>query len=187
MATRPGLGREHNPLRRRSDRIQGYCALGAVFLVLAVLPVAVIIGLQTWHHYSAISEQELASSHLVTATVVAADPETRLARSYLAEVSWTYPDRVAHSGHLAITQTTQVGDRVPLWVNDSGAMTAAPTTRLSVWLDTLGLGLGLTFAAVLVGLAGYRASRFALDRRRTHDLEVEWQRFNESRSQGYLN
>ncbi|GAB6902884.1 Rv1733c family protein [Kineosporia succinea] len=184
-AARPGFGRAHNPLRRRSDRLQAFCALGAVLLVLAVLPVALVGSLRTWQHYSQVSAQERSERHLVPATVVEADPETQLARSHLATLSWVYPDRVEHTGHITVTSATVAGDSVPVWVDDRGAMTPAPTSTLNVWLDTLGFGLGLTGAAVLVGVFWYRGSRFWLDRRRTKALDSEWRELNGSRSEGF--
>jgi hypothetical protein len=184
-AVRPGFGPARNPLRRRSDRVQAFSALAAVLLVLAVLPIAVLGSLRTWHHFAAISDRELASHHLVSATVVGSDPDVVIARNHLAELSWTYPDRVNHTGHIAVTQATQAGDLIPLWVDQKGAMDQAPMTRLNVWLDTLGLGLGLTVLAAVIALGGYQVSRFWLNRRRTRDLDAEWRRFNESRSEGF--
>ena len=172
-------------MRRRSDRVQAFSGLAAVLLVLAVLPIAVLGSLRTWNHFSAISDHELATRHLVSATVVGSDPDVVIARNPLAELCWTYPARVNHTGHIAVTQATQAGDLIPLWVNPKGVMTQAPMTRLNVWLDTLGLGLGLTVLATVLALGGYQASRFWLDRRRTRDLDAEWRRFNESRSEGF--
>ncbi|MBT0771883.1 hypothetical protein KIH74_23275 [Kineosporia sp. J2-2] len=185
MAVRPGFGRQRNPLRRRSDRAQAMSALAAVLLLVAVVPVAVALSVGTWRHYSAVSENEQATRHLVSATVTTSDPETKLARSHLATLSWSYPDQVRHTGQIAVTQTTETGDLVPIWVTDSGQMVSAPMTTLNVWLDTLGLGLGLTFAAGLIGLVWYRLSRLWLDHRRTHALDTEWRRFNELRSEGF--
>jgi hypothetical protein len=182
---RPGFGPARNPLRRRSDRVQAFSGLAAVLLILTVLPIAVLGSLRTWHHLSAISEHELASRHLVSATVAGRDPDAVIARNHVAELTWTYPDRVNHTGHIAVTQATEAGDLIPLWVDADGAMTQAPMTRLNVWLDTLGLGLGLSVLAIVIALGGYQASRFWLDRRRTRDLDAEWRRFNESRSEGF--
>lgn len=187
-AVRPGFGRDPNPLRRRSDRLQAWSGLAAVLLFLMVLPIALFSSRQTWQHFSAVAEHEQATRHLISATVVGSDPEARIARNHLATLSWTYPDQVEHVGHIAVTQSTLTGDLVPVWVNDEGQMTRAPLTRLNVWLDTLGIGFGLSGGALLVGLAWYRGSRFCLDRWRQRELDAEWRRFNgftESRSEGF--
>lgn len=184
-AVRPGLGREPNPLRRRSDRLQGYSGLFAVLIVLAVLPVAVVLSLRTYHHFSLVSEQELASRQLISATVAASDPEARIARNHLATLTWTYPVGTEHSGHVAVTGSTQPGDLVPVWVDDRGDMTKAPMTRLNVWLDTLGVGVGLSLAGLVVALLWYRGTRRWLDHVRARELDAQWRRFNESRSEGF--
>ncbi|GAB3268374.1 hypothetical protein GCM10027456_54040 [Kineosporia babensis] len=178
MATRPGFGRDHNPLRRRSDRIQAYSGLAAVVLVIVVLPVALFAGWRTWQHFSVISDQELATRQLVTATVAAGDPQTRIARNHLATVTWTYPDQVAHSGHLAVPGSTLPGDLVPVWVDEAGEMTTAPMTRLNVWLDAIGIGVGLMLAALAVGGLGYQGTRSVLNRHRARELDEEWRRLN---------
>ncbi len=178
MATRPGFGRDHNPLRRRSDRLQAYCGLAAVVLVIAMLPVALFSSWRTWQHFSEISDRELSSRQLISATVAGSDPEARIARNHLATLTWTYPDRVEHTGHAAVTGSTVAGDLVPVWVDDRGEMTTAPLTRLNVWLDAIGVGVGLMLAAIVVGGVWYRVTRALLDRRRGRELDDEWRRLN---------
>ena len=178
MASRPGLGRDHNPLRRRSDRIQAWTGLAAVVLVIAMIPVALFSSLRTWQHFSAVSDRELGSRQLISATVVGSDPESRIARNHLATLSWNYPGPVQHTGHVAVTGSTHTGDLVPVWVDDDGDMTGAPMTRLHVWLDTLGVGVGLMLAAVVVGGGCYRGIRAVLDRHRARELDQEWRRLN---------
>jgi len=172
-------------LRRRSDRIQALAAAVAALMVLALIPAALVVGRLTWQHFSAVSQEQAASRHLVTATVVGATFEATASRTELAELTWTYPDQVEHSGRLAVTQVDAPGATIPIWVDDTGAMSPAPLNGTNVWIDTVALALVVLVLGTLIAFCGYRVVRRLLDRRRARSLAQEWLRFNQSRSGGF--
>ncbi|GAA5160491.1 Rv1733c family protein [Amycolatopsis sacchari] len=177
------LGR--NPLARRSDRVEAVVLLVAVLGLLIALPLAALVGTNTYRGQLAVSAQQQASRHLTTATLVenAPTPVPATDGAYLSanggttgtHARWTLPDGAERVGTVAADPGSPAGTRVPVWLSDAGNPVPAPMTSSDA--TTTGILAGI-FAWLVVALgltAVYWSVRLVLDRRRAVHWEREWQ------------
>jgi hypothetical protein len=175
------LGFGHNPLRRRTDRIEAAMRLATIVLLLVAVPIAVIaVGRQADHLALRQAHAQQAAEHQVTAVLVqraqptgVPDPYTSVQlTSVLAR--WQPPGRPSRSGQVLAPAGTPAGSTVRIWIDASGATVSPPPDRRDIAGD-------VTIAAVLAGLVtsllllGSNAlARRALDRRRLSAWDAEW-------------
>jgi hypothetical protein len=168
---------DHNPLRRRSDRVEAWLlpAVLAAFLVLAPLVAAATI----WQVHAANAADTTAqqSLHPAPAVLLAAAPGPmhRHGSSWLV---WT-PARWTAGG---ITRTCQIpvgagtpaGSRVRVWLTRSGQVRLPPLTP-GLARDRARFAAALALAALAGALAlAALAGRWRLNRRRLSDWTVGW-------------
>lgn len=172
-------GLDHNPLRRRSDRIE-VAALWTATMSMAVwLPVALLIGFAVFHQNKTISAQQYASRHNVAALLIGPPPvavtEQGGATVFFSDARWSAGSAGTHVGQIQVPPNTAAESVVHIWTNDSGAQVAAPLT----WGSALGRGAiaaGSTIAALGLLLWGsLRVAKWRLNRRRFVAWEREWQ------------
>ncbi|WP_027946267.1 Rv1733c family protein [Amycolatopsis taiwanensis] len=171
-----------NPLARRSDRVEGAMLLVVVLGMLIALPLAVFVGGATYRGQAAISEQQHATRHLVTATLLEAVPvPTPAADNSIVDngspgvrARWTAPDGSERTGAIPADPGTPAGKPVPLWLTASGDPAPAPLN--STEITTAGIVVGAFFwlASASVLVAGYWAGRLILDRRRGSQWDHAW-------------
>ncbi|GAA4060123.1 Rv1733c family protein [Streptomyces shaanxiensis] len=156
-----GLWRwRHNPLRRTTDLLEAWVALGALLLILVVAPLAgsLIGGLAQSTLQKSVREQR-ASRHLVTATVVRkaegsqldVDPEASTGRDLRTRVvaDWTAPDGSAHrAAVMASLDSPQPGDRFTIWTDRQGRTVARPLDSATAATHAVLAGFGAALLAV---------------------------------------
>lgn len=161
-----GLWRwRHNPLRRATDLVEAWVALGALLLMLLVAPLvgSLIGGLAQDALQESVREQR-ASRHLVTATVVRkvegssldVDPEASTGRDVRTRVvaDWTGPDGSAHRAAVMAGMATPVpGDRFTIWTDRQGRTVARPldTATAATHAVLAGFGAALLAAGLVEG------------------------------------
>jgi hypothetical protein len=176
QARRLGFGR--NPLRRRSDRIEGillWCALAAALLVI---PLGAAAGTSIGNTLEASAARQRAALHEVRAqTLEGTDGQVPSAPgSVLARVPVRYVDQLGaeHVGLTNVVIGTMAGEQVTVWLDRSGNIAAAPRSKS----DSTAFGATLGFLTILGSwllLWGlFRLARIPLDRRRARDCEAEW-------------
>jgi hypothetical protein len=168
-----------NPLRRRSDRVEGW-------IVLATWIVALAGGLLAGEAAGAAMEDDLATRraavHAVSAVLTKdadatpAVTEDGIGGTVHAKVRWTAPDGSAHTGLTRTEPGRAKGSSVTVWIDRQGDLVRAPLTA-----DQAGLQSALTGVLVAVGTGAVafgcgRLARLRLDRRRMRDWEAEWAR-----------
>ncbi|SFK83802.1 hypothetical protein SAMN05421835_13714 [Amycolatopsis sacchari] len=159
--------------------------LVAVLGLLIALPLAALVGTNTYRGQLAVSAQQQASRHLTTATLVenAPTPVPATDGAYLSanggttgtHARWTLPDGAERVGTVAADPGSPAGTRVPVWLSDAGNPVPAPMTSSDA--TTTGILAGI-FAWLVVALgltAVYWSVRLVLDRRRAVHWEREWQ------------
>ena len=171
------LGWDHNPLRRRIDRVEAAMIAGliAVFLISAPILAAV-----AGHWIGAASMQQRraeAGWRLVPATVqgtaqgqIPAGP----AATVWAPARWTAPDGQVRRGLITVSLGDVTSGSARVWVTRSGSLTGPPLRHSQVqahiamaeWLTVLVLGLLLCL--------GGGAGRVLLARRRLADWNRAW-------------
>ncbi|MDH6622759.1 phosphate/sulfate permease [Streptomyces sp. LBL] len=184
-----GLWRwRHNPLRRRTDQVEGWVCLAALLVILVVGPVigSLVGGAAQATLQRAVREQR-ESHRQVTATVVRkldrspleADPEASSGRDLGSRVvaDWTAPDGTAHHGTvLAALQSPHRGDHFRLWTDEHGRMVTRPLDSATATTHAVlgGIGAALLTAGVVEGAR--RLALWRMVRRRYARWDQAWDR-----------
>jgi hypothetical protein len=173
------LGFDHNPLRRRSDVIEGWLLPGviAVFLILSPF-VAGAAGLLV-HADNAAAQRAVQSWRQVPAVLLHAAPGPMMpdngSNTWLVwtPARWTAAGR-AQAGDVPAPAGDRAGTTVPVWIDRAGNVQVPPLTPAGA-RDRVMIGMGLAlivFALLLAGLAVL--ARRILDRRRLAGWEAAW-------------
>lgn len=174
--------RRRNPLVRRTDRIEARLTSVLVFLVVAMIPVAVWTGALTWDTQLALSAQQTAERSLVTATTegtpeapAASYGDSTIAGPATVPASWTWGHETRH-GNIQVEVTTASGSRVAVWVDADGHQTLPPMSPTSAKVSSVLVGVSGWIGAVLVAGAVFAVARWRLDlaraRRWSRDIEI---------------
>jgi hypothetical protein len=168
---------DHNPLRRRSDRVEAWLlpAVLAAFLVLAPLVAAATI----WqvHAANAADASAQRALHPAPAVLLAAAPGPmhRHGSSWLVwtPARWT-AGGVTRTGQIPVGAGTPAGSRVRVWLTRSGQVRLPPLTP-GLARDRSRFAASLALAALADALAlAALAGRWRLNRRRLSDWTVGW-------------
>lgn len=166
-----GLQPDHNPLRRRLDRIEAAVVGGLVAAFLAGAPLAaLIVEPLAWHAASGAARAEQ-TWRQVPAVVLATAPESVAAS---APATWTAPGGTRR-GIVAVPPGTRAGTRVSVWVDATGRLTGRPPKALSQVPDQAALGamLAPTVLGAVLLCAGLLAHH-QLGRRRLAAWDADW-------------
>lgn len=174
-----------NPLARRSDRVEAAILLVVVLGLLIAIPLGAIVGANTYGGQLALSEQQFATRHLATATLIENAPTTVPASdgAYLGGGSgssagvharWTVAGGAEKVGTIAVEPGTAAGTKVPVWLSDAGDPVPAPMSTSDAVTTSVLAGI-FTWLAFVLGLATvYWTVRLILDRSRTVRWDREW-------------
>jgi hypothetical protein len=123
-----GLWPDHNPLRRRLDRIEAAVVGGLVVAFLVGAPVAALTAHSlTWHAASRAATAERSWRQL-RAVLLATVPQSG---EPAVRAAWTAPDGTRRRGVIMATPGTRVGRQEKVWVSASGRLTGRPP--LQAW------------------------------------------------------
>lgn len=177
----------HNPLRRRTDRIEAWVALGAALLIAFGAPLA---GWFTGRaaHGTLLETVRLQHQqrHLVWVTVdrlvsrapLDPDPETSSQRdAHLRVIArWTAVDGSAHIGQLAAPRPVESGERFRIWTDVRGRVMPRPMDADTAGTHAVLAGLGTAAAAGGLIEGGRRLVVGQLMARRFRCWDAEWKR-----------
>jgi hypothetical protein len=175
LTARAGLDR--NSLRRRTDKIAAYGALGLLIAFLAGAPV-LAVSAGHWAYRASVNEQrDQRSWHEVTAVLLQQAPVG--SGNYSMSGSWTlarwrFPAGHNREGMIPVAAGALAGSHVRIWV-DAAGRPAGPRLSLPMVASRVAVAVVTTIlvvAAVLAGVASF--SRWLLDRRRLAGWEAEW-------------
>ncbi len=173
------LGRDGNPLRRRSDLIEAWLMPAAIAAFLVLGPI-VAVGTAAWVHADeAAARHAQLSWHRVDAVLLqaAAGPEM----SDNGGNSWVVPTRASwtvdgqrHVGEVPAAANSRAGSTMPVWLDHSGNVRPPPLTAAQLgdrvvtatWIALAGL-------AVLLAVLAWQVQR-TLDKRRLASWEAAW-------------
>jgi hypothetical protein len=173
------LGRDGNPLRRRSDQIEGWLLPVAIAVFLAASPLVVgAAGLWAGADNAAAKHAQL-SWHRVSAVLLQAAPGPEMSDNGANTwVVWT-PARWTAGGRPRIASVpapagTWAGSTVPVWLDRAGNVQIPPLTAAQA-SDHVVVAALIALAGLAVFLAGMALlARWVLDRRRLADWETAW-------------
>jgi hypothetical protein len=173
------LGLDHNPLRRRSDVVEGWLLPVTVvtFLLLGPL-VAGLTGLRVQADNAAAQRAER-SWRQVPAVLLKAAPGPMMsdngANAWLVwtPARWVADDR-ARTGIVPAPSGTRAGAAVRVWVDRTGTVQVPPLTAARAD-ERVVVAMAFALAALAVFLAGLAlVTRGVLDRRRLAEWETAW-------------
>ncbi|MFJ4201162.1 hypothetical protein ACIP2Y_16230 [Streptomyces sviceus] len=168
-----------NPLRRRSDVVEGWIVLAAwVLAVLGGLFAGVGAGLAMEDGLAA----RRAALHTVSAVLtenadrMATVTTEGSAETVRAKVRWSSPDGSTRTGLARVERGTAAGTSVTVWVDRSGEVVRAPLTAAEARLQSVLTGVLVAAGTAGLVLGGGRLALLRLERRRLRDWETEWAR-----------
>lgn len=173
------LGRDRNPLRRRSDVLEAWLLPAAVVVFLVLCPlVAVLTGLWVRADNAAVQRAQQ-SWHTVPAVLLRAAPGPQFtdqgANTWTTwePARWTVNGR-QHTGSIPVAAGSPAGSTQTVWLDGRGQVHVPPQTqaRLSETVDAAML-IAVAGVAVVVG-ALMLLGRWFLDRRRLASWEAAW-------------
>ncbi|CCF63675.1 exported protein of unknown function [Nocardia cyriacigeorgica GUH-2] len=144
-------------------------------IVLAV-PLALTVGTEVYTDDVVRVRAEHASAVSVEATVLT-EPEWTEAHDFEAQVRWD-SGGAARTGTVPVPRTTDIGDRVSVWLDDQGAPTRAPRSPATAVFAGVGVAAFIMAAACLFGLGLIRVASVAADRRNAQQWDREWAHFD---------
>ncbi|WP_441961215.1 Rv1733c family protein [Mycolicibacterium houstonense] len=166
------LGR--NPLVRGADRLEAWAVILAAVVAVSVIPQAIDVGQNTYDTVVRTAETQAQTRTQVEATVVADTTPTPMTedRSSIVDITWTANDS-SHTGSVQSSRLYEVGDTIPIWVDQTGRRVPAPISADSAGSYAAAAAVAAWLgAAVLCGLV-LVAIRAVLDRRRARSWSAE--------------
>jgi hypothetical protein len=127
------LGYDHNPLRRRSDRIQAWLLPAAVVVFLILGPLLAIGAIWWAHGENSAARQAERSWHSVPAVLLASAPGPLMtdngANSWLVRVParWTVGGH-QHEGLISVVSGSRAGSTARVWLDSAGRVRIPPLT-----------------------------------------------------------
>lgn len=183
-----GLRRwRHNPLRRRTDLVEAWVALGALVLMVFAVPVIGWISgtltddalrrtIRAQHEERHRTEARVVSLAEASARVMS-DPESSSEREPARPViaNWTAPDGSRHTGTVrSAPATVRAGDTFPLWTDGDGRLAERPTDLSTARSHAALAGIGVAASAAGLVEAARRLVVRELNRRRYARLDLAW-------------
>ncbi|MFF9266866.1 hypothetical protein ACF1G3_07780 [Streptomyces rochei] len=171
-----------NPLRRRTDRLRAWIALGLALFVLLAAPAAMYAVGDTVHrHYRSTAEHEARTRDQRPAVLVHDAPrhpepgsdEARETR-YPVEVRFTGPDGAVRTGTTDVEPGLPADSTVLVWVDAAGEITGPPLTADEIRSRTMGWALLAFLGVVLAGLAAHGVAGRVLHRRNLAGWDAAW-------------
>ncbi|MBR8640188.1 hypothetical protein KEF29_14965 [Streptomyces tuirus] len=170
-----------NPLKRRADRVEAWVVLG-------VWTLTVIVGVLAGTSVSRSVEHGLARERVEWRPLVARlaekapgttsdNDDVSRAEHVWAEAQWTAADGSAHSGQVRALAGSAAGTPITVWTDREGRQVTRPVTETQARVRAVLIGGVAGFLAAAVPLAGGRAVRRRLERRRIDQWDAEWSRF----------
>jgi hypothetical protein len=168
-----------NPLRRRSDRVEGGALAVAVLLVALAVPVGVQAGVRV-AGAEARQADHLRTTGRPSVAVLLADTPRSTGQEGVGErvpvrARWT----TAHGSRVGLIDANAGmtrGSKMRIWVDRQGDPVDAPAHRGQIVIAGIGAGLGLLLGVTLSVWLGWRLVRGVLDRGRLAAWDREWRR-----------
>jgi hypothetical protein len=174
------LGLDHNPLRRRSDKVEGWLLPAAIAAFLVLGPVLGGLASARVHADNAAVQRAERTWRRVPAVLLQAAPGPMMSDNGAnAWLVWT-PARWIADGRMRTAAVpapsgTRAGATVQVWLDRAGTVQLPPTTAAVGAGDRVVVATSFVLAALAVFLAGLALlGRVVLDRRRLAGWEADW-------------
>ncbi|MET9765318.1 hypothetical protein ABZ016_40730 [Streptomyces sp. NPDC006372] len=170
-----------NPLKRRADRVEAWVVLGVWTLTVVV---GVLAGLSVNRSVEDGLARERVEWRPLEARLAEKAPgrtaenaDASRAEHVWAEARWTAADGSTHSGQVRVFAGSAAGTPITVWTDREGRQVTRPVTEAQARIRAVLIGGVAGFLTAAVPLAGGRAVRRRLERRRIDQWDAEWSRF----------
>ncbi|QTU47426.1 hypothetical protein F3K20_23715 [Streptomyces scabiei] len=169
-----------NPLRRRSDVIEAWVILAGWVLALVG---GLFAGLAAADAIERSADRQRAERRTVSAILVE-DAKGKVPASAAgdprvwATVRWTAPDGSTRTGEARVAPTSPAGNRVTIWIDKDGHLTAEPLTDGEARSHAAAGGVLVATGAGGIALTAVSVTRKYLSQRRMEQWAVEWERID---------
>lgn len=168
----------HDPMVRRSDRIEGFMSFGLIVLAILLVPFAIWAGGATAASQNALIAEQARSTHSIAAvttgdsvTSSVATADYIPANTETSPAQWNWNGQV-HREDIIVDETTPAGTSVDIYVNDNGDKTIAPITQSAADVAAVVTGIFTWFSIMSLLTIGFMLIRVWLDRSR----DAQWDR-----------
>ncbi len=172
------LGWDHNPLRRRVDRVEAavFAGLLAGFLIDAPIP-AVVVGRVT--DANELRQQRSERSWRRVPATLLASPATAVDSAFGSSDAWVpaywlAPGHRVRRGLVELDSAAGAGQRVRVWTDAAGRLAGPPLSRQAIQLDVTLAVLTAPVALALVLLTAGWSAQLVLSRRRAAAWGRAW-------------
>lgn len=171
-----------NPMLRGSDRVEAAVTALAIIFVALLIPVAGAVGTavhegQVTHRMEALTHRHEVTADVTADSVTAADPYTAGA---LTSVRWTI-GAATHTGTVRSREWKKAGDKMEIWVDDSGLLSPPPPDPADPALAAVVMALSVWGGAAFAAAGFVTFVRRHLDRLRYASWQREFQQLPENR------
>ncbi|MEU6144532.1 hypothetical protein ABZ848_29790 [Streptomyces sp. NPDC047081] len=170
----------HNPLRRRSDRVEAWIVLAAWLVALVG---GLLAGLAADAGMADSLAARRASVHSVSAVLTRDAPRGPTVTTaggsgdtVWAKVHWRAADGSTHTGMARVATGSAAGASVTVWVDNHERLVTSPPSPLEARLQSALAGVLVVFGTAAAAAGCACLARFRLDRRRIRAWEAEWER-----------
>lgn len=170
--------RDGNPLRRRTDRLEAAIAAGLLATFLIAGPVLAIVAGRVVGGMGLRQQHVERSWRQVPATVMqgvatAIEPTYGSTGNWVL-ARWTTPSGRQLKGLVSVDTTARPGQRIHVWIDDAGHLTAPPLSHTQIELNiALAVMVAPLVVAVVLGAAA-ASVHLIMNRRRMADWEQAW-------------
>ncbi len=169
-----GLWPDHNPLRRRTDRIEAAIAALLLLGLAAGVPTATLTA-GSWAYDLGMRAEltQQAERHQVKATLL----ESAQLGPWPVQVEarWTAPNGTPRTGLISVTGGTASGSTVTVWTDASGQLQAKPLRHGAVIALAAFTSVWAAITTCLLLAGAWRLTRRRLERRRMSAWDADWQ------------
>jgi hypothetical protein len=172
------LGRDGNPLRRRSDVLEAWLVPAAVVVFLALCPLVAGLAGMVVRADNAATLRAQRSWHAVPAVLLRAAPGPEFQSSgdtwtTWEPARWTVDGR-QQTGEIPVAAGSVAGSRQTVWLDSRGHAEAPAQTPARLGEDTdAAMLISVLGLAILLGIL-VKVARAFLDRRRLANWETAW-------------
>lgn len=160
-----------NPLVRATDRLEALALILAMVVSLVSVPIALAVGTAVHDVRSDLYAQQANSRSAVAATITEVPTASDTPQTIIVPVRWSV-DGAEHRATVAAPSTAKVGDRVDIWVDDTGEPVAEPATTAHAAVEAASVAVG-----ILAGMAGTAVLLFLSVRAVCNRIRyAQWQR-----------
>ncbi|MGC0366861.1 cytoskeletal protein RodZ [Rhodococcus sp. 27YEA15] len=173
----------HDPMVRRTDRIEGLLSFALIICAIVLVPFAVWAGSATAANQRALMAEQALHVHSVVATTTANSTTAQTSTadyippiSELAKAEWIWNGQV-RTGEISVTASTPANTQIDIYVDDNGAKTSAPITKSAADAAAVITGVFTWFSVMSLLALGFMLVRAWLDRTRTAQWDRELRAF----------